>query len=126
MWFKIHWILQRPNQLSEPSDLDLCTLEIMNDSQVATKKESSVNKRKAKICAIAIVALAILALALCIHVFFNSNYLKTGSAFNADLVNDMRMIIKVATFIVIPGLSILLILSSRLIWQLCKEIGNDS
>ena len=71
-------------------------------------------------------AAAIVALVMCIHCYLNSSYLVDGSAFNAAEVHDMRVIIKVAIFGTIPGLSILLILGSRLIWKLVKELRDDS
>lgn len=98
----------------------------MNDDQAVTKRRKPVSKREARIAALIFVAIAILGLASCIHGYFKSSFLVDGSASNADMVHDMRMLIKVATFIVIPGLSILLILSSVYIWRLSKEIGNDS
>jgi hypothetical protein len=90
------------------------------------KRPSSVSRRKAKFYAVSCFGVAVISLVGCIHGYLRGSFLKSGSAFNAELVDDMRVIIKVATFIVIPGLSILLIFCSRLIWKLSKEIRDDS
>lgn len=95
----------------------------MNSENITTQKR--ISKLNARLSAALLFLAAVISLILCIHAYFKGSFLDTGSAFSPELVNDMRMIIKVAVFIVIPALSILLIFSSRLIWRLSKELNND-
>ena len=86
------------------------------------QKPTDPSKLKARISAIALIAVAIFALFTCTYWYFKNNFLKIGGPFNADMVNAMRMIIKVSDFWIIPCLSILLILSSLLIWKLSNRL----
>jgi hypothetical protein len=89
------------------------------------KIEMQLSRRKVRISALMLLAAAVLSLGQCAYVFFNQNFLKSGSAYNPVLVNDMRVMINVANDIVIPGLSILLVFSSHLIWRLSNKIEED-
>ena len=98
----------------------------MGEYNIATKKRKPLSKREARLAALVFLIVAILGLGSCIRAYFYSGFLVDGSAFNAVMVHDMRMIIKVGTFWVLPALSILLILSSCVIWRLTGQIDNES
>jgi hypothetical protein len=72
-----------------------------------------------------LVGVAILSLIVCVAAYFKSDWLKPGVALNPDTVNDMRILIKSATFIIIPSMSVLLIFSSCLIWKLSNKLDDD-
>ena len=92
----------------------------MSNDDSAPKKQTS--KREARAIALVLLAIGILALSLCVKWYIQSDWLKPGAAVNPDEISAMRGCIKVATFVVIPSLAILLVLSSRLIWTLSKKL----
>ncbi|HEV2435333.1 MAG TPA: hypothetical protein VG077_04985 [Verrucomicrobiae bacterium] len=90
-----------------------------------TKLPSKREARAARASALIFLVVAILSLVFCIKWYVQSDWLKPGAAINLDIVSAMRGMIRVATFVIIPALSILLILSSRLIWKLSNCLGGD-
>jgi hypothetical protein len=97
----------------------------MNNNDAATKKQKRISKREVRASALILLAVAILALIFCTKWFVQSDWLKPGAALNPDIVNAMRGMIRVATFVIIPALSTLLIWSSRLIWTLSNKLDDD-
>jgi hypothetical protein len=95
----------------------------MNNDDTTTKKQTS--KREARAIALVLLAVGILALSLCVKWYIQSDWLKPGAAVNPDVINAMKGCIRVATFIIIPSLAFLLVLSSRLIWTLSKKLDDD-
>jgi hypothetical protein len=71
----------------------------MSDHNSTTKRQSSVSKRDARISALLLLGIAIVSLVGCIHMYLKGSFLESGSAFNAEMVHDMRVIIKVAAFL---------------------------
>jgi hypothetical protein len=99
----------------------------MNEKNSALQnlKAKRPTKREARISALILFAVGILALISCIHAYFKSDFLKPGAVLNPGVIDAMRGIIKVANLVVIPGLSVLLIFSSRLIWVLSNKFDGD-
>lgn len=94
----------------------------MNNDEASQKQ---VSRRTARRCTMLSLTAAIPCLILCVAAYFKSDWLKPGAALNPDTVNHMRILIKTAIFIVIPALSILIILSSYLIWKLSNKLDDD-
>jgi hypothetical protein len=97
----------------------------MNNNDATTQKKKKISKRDVRASALVLLAVAILCLIFCIKWYVQSDWLKPGANINPDTVNAMRGMIRVAAFVIIPALSILLILSSRLIWKLSSKLDDD-
>jgi hypothetical protein len=95
----------------------------MNYNDAAPKKR--ISRREVRASALILLAVAILCLIFCVKWYVQSDWLKPEAAINPDVLNTMRGMIRVATFVIIPSLSILLIISSRLIWTLSNKLDND-
>jgi hypothetical protein len=95
----------------------------MNYNDAAPKKR--ISRREVRASALILLAVAILCLIFCIKWYAQNDWLKPEAAINPDVLNAMRGMIRVATFVIIPSLSILLIISSRLIWTLSNKLDND-
>jgi hypothetical protein len=95
----------------------------MNYNDAAPKKR--ISRREVRVSALILLAVAILCLIFCVKWYVQSDWLKPEAAINPDVLNTMRGMIRVATFVIIPSLSILLIISSRLIWTLSNKLDND-
>jgi len=97
----------------------------MNNNDMTIQKEKQISKREVRGSALILFAVGIFCLTYCVYAYIKSDYLQSGAALNPDTVNTMREIIKVASFVVIPALSVLLILSSRLIWKLSNKLDAE-
>jgi len=94
----------------------------MKDNDLTIQKW--ISRREVRASALIMLVVAILSLICCVKWYVQSDWLKPRAALDPDVVNDMRWIIRIAAFVVIPALSILLILSSRLIWKLSNKLGD--
>jgi hypothetical protein len=92
----------------------------MNKNDVTIQKQMS--KRKARAYALVIIVPAILFLVFSIKTYFTGSYLRVGAPLDPDQVVAMVKMLKCAIFGLMPSLSILLIICSRIIWKLSNQL----
>jgi hypothetical protein len=96
----------------------------MNDNN-PMEQPSGISKQEIWVTISVLLVVGILVLTCCIKMDIQSNWLKHDAIVNPDIVKYMRECIQVATFVVMPSLSLLLILSARLIWKLSKKLDKQ-
>jgi hypothetical protein len=84
------------------------------------QKKKVITKREAKVYALVFLIFSIFCLVTCVYVYLHCWYLKPGAVLRPDVVEDMRQMIFIQAFIIIPAISVLLMVSSRIIWKLCR------
>jgi hypothetical protein len=85
----------------------------------------SISKRQAKVSALIILVLAVFCLANCIYLGVKSAWLMPDALVNSKQIRDMKCALLAASFIIVPALSIMLILSARIIWKLSNRLENE-
>jgi membrane protein YdbS with pleckstrin-like domain len=110
-------------KFSKPNYKMFVFFNLMNNNDVTTQKQMS--KRKVRTAALMLFAPAALCLIFCIKAYFTGNYLHDRVPLNLDEAAIVMKMIRCAIFLVMPALSVLLILSSRLIWRLSNKLDDE-
>jgi hypothetical protein len=98
----------------------------MNNDEAVTQKQKWITKRKARFYALSLIVPAILCLIFSVKTYFTGSYLRVGAPLDPDQVVIMVKMLKCAIFGLMPSLSILMIMCSRLIWKLSNQLNNEN
>jgi hypothetical protein len=82
-----------------------------------------ITRRHAKIIALMLFALSVLNLIMCARWYLGDSWLRPEAPTNPAQIGDMKKLIIVAMFFVLPILSLLIMMSSRVIWKLSNQIA---
>ena len=85
------------------------------------------SKRLLRFVAVISVFIGVLCLALCIKVYIKGSFLEAGAPIdpNPQMIESMRVMIRSASFGIIPGLSVLLFISAFLLWVASKKFDAE-
>jgi hypothetical protein len=66
-------------------------------------------------------------LALCIKSYIKGSFLKAGAPIDPSptVIEDLRKMIRSGFFWIIPGMSVLLLINSHLMWSASKRFDSD-
>jgi hypothetical protein len=95
----------------------------MDDNYRVSGRHKKLSKGMLRVIALASFTVAVYCLLLCIKVG-EGTLLKPGTTLNPEVARNLIDMVREANFYIIPGLSVLLIMSSLLIWIISKKVDD--